>query len=35
MENYGTLEINNNKNVLLSIKDLNQQTKNEIRIDLS
>jgi hypothetical protein len=35
MENYGTLEINNNKNVTLSIKDLNQQTKNEIRIDLS
>ena len=35
MENYGTLEINNDKNIKLSIKDLNQQTQNEIKIDLS
>lgn len=35
MENYGTLEINSNKNVLLSIKDLNQQTQNKINVNLS
>ena len=35
MENYGTIEINNDKNMILSIKDLNQQIQNEIKIDLS
>ena len=35
MENYGTIEINNDKNMKLSIKDLNQQIQNEIKIDLS
>ena len=35
MENYGTLEIKSNKNVLLSIKDLNQQTQNKINVNLS
>ena len=35
MENYGTIQINNHKNIILSIKDLNQQIQNEIKIDLS
>ena len=34
-ENYGTIEINSNKNITMSIKNINQQTINKINVKLS